>query len=141
MIDDVRILLVDDDANERALVRDELCRAFERAVVVEIANAAQLAEALDGPKAQLVITDHALGWSDGLTVLRQVKRGRRDRDRRRWDRIPRRRGRGAGRDPDISGSSRCGSVPKPWGDGGESEPSPRGNTRGVLASRRGERRR
>jgi PAS domain S-box-containing protein len=73
MMAGIRILLVDDDDADRALVLRELRPWRAAAEFVEIADGARLATALDGPPAHLVITGDDLGWADGLTVLRLVR--------------------------------------------------------------------
>lgn len=68
-----RFLLIDDDPQIRKLVERELREASPAAIVVEATDSRQLADALDSPPYDLVVTDYFLGWSDGLKVLSSVK--------------------------------------------------------------------
>lgn len=69
-----RILLVDDDAQDRGLTSVVLSRDLPTAVIVEVADASDFALAL-GRRLDLVITESSLAWSDGLAVLSTVKKG------------------------------------------------------------------
>jgi two-component sensor histidine kinase/CheY-like chemotaxis protein len=69
----VRVLLVDDNADDRALVARELAAVEPRAEVIEIDRA----EALDGVMAEgwldLAVVDYALRWSDGIQVTNRLR--------------------------------------------------------------------
>ncbi|WP_088893119.1 sensor histidine kinase [Leptolyngbya ohadii] len=67
------ILLLDDSPDERALIMRELRRAFPTVQVEEILTAQRFQQALEADRYDLVITDYHLIWSDGITILRQVK--------------------------------------------------------------------
>jgi PAS domain S-box-containing protein len=67
-----RILLVT-GTNDDAGLADGLLRAFGPADVARVASASELAAALAGSPAHVVVADEASGWSDGAGVLRQVK--------------------------------------------------------------------
>jgi PAS domain S-box-containing protein len=69
----LRILVIDDIPNYRTLIIRELKRAFKQVQTQEIVDEAELARALELGEFDLVVTDYQLGWSDGITVLRQVK--------------------------------------------------------------------
>ena len=71
----IRVLLIDDEPADRALVARELGRQFGRTELLgqEIRDASGLAGALAGEPPDLVITDYRLRWTDGLAVLSQVK--------------------------------------------------------------------
>nr|WP_325170111.1 response regulator [Noviherbaspirillum pedocola] len=66
------ILLIDDNADDRALARRALMQALPGARIAEVATLrdfeARLSEEYD-----CVITDYRLGWSDGLTLLRRLQ--------------------------------------------------------------------
>lgn len=67
------VLLIDDSADDRALAARELKRHFQQ---VEILHAGT-AEALEGALGQpfdIAITDYQLRFTDGITVLRELKR-------------------------------------------------------------------
>ncbi|MBI4642101.1 MAG: response regulator, partial [Candidatus Tectomicrobia bacterium] len=69
----LRILLIDDNPDDRALVMRELRREFPDLIVGQITEARSFAQALETGNFDLVITDHQLRWTDGLAVLRAVK--------------------------------------------------------------------
>jgi signal transduction histidine kinase len=69
----VRVLLIDDNPQDRFLVLRELGRVFPDLRAEEVADAGQLAGALAAGEFDLVITDYALGWGNGLDVLTAVK--------------------------------------------------------------------
>lgn len=68
------ILVIDDNPDDRLLVRRELEREFSASLrVTEIADELQLEEILTTGKFDLVITDYQLCWNNGLRVLLSVK--------------------------------------------------------------------
>lgn len=69
----IRVLLIDDHPEDRALVKRELRREFEDLRIKEITGAADFEEALARGDFDLAITDFTLPWSDGLQVLGQIK--------------------------------------------------------------------
>lgn len=68
-----RVLLVDDDPDDRALVARELARAFPGVRIVEAGDEGSVERALDAGDVDVVVTDHAMGWADGLEVLRRAR--------------------------------------------------------------------
>ncbi len=68
----VRVLLIDDNPDDRLLALRELRREFPHIQALEIGNARELAIGLD-TNYDLVVTDFQLRWTDGLAVLRAVK--------------------------------------------------------------------
>lgn len=74
------VLLVDDNPDDRALVRRELEREFPGVEVTEARDAGELEGSLEAGAFDVVITDYRLNWTDGLEVLRRVKE--------RWPDIP-----------------------------------------------------
>lgn len=68
-----QILLIDDNPDDRALVARELGRAFPGFHPLHITDGASFERLLNAGGFDLVITDYQLLWTDGLTVLRQVK--------------------------------------------------------------------
>ena len=69
----LRILLLDDNPDDRALALRELERAFSDLSVEQITEPRGLERAFQAGEFDLVVTDYQLRWSDGLAVLRAVK--------------------------------------------------------------------
>lgn len=65
----LQVLLVDDQAQDRALVRRELTKHFDDLDVMEVSGPDDLDRAFGRDAFDLVISDYALGWADGLRVL------------------------------------------------------------------------
>ena len=70
----IRAVLIDDNPDDRALVLRELEREFPGLAVAHILDAAGFAALLDRGGFDLVVTDYQLRWSDGLYVLKEIKR-------------------------------------------------------------------
>jgi signal transduction histidine kinase/DNA-binding response OmpR family regulator len=70
----LRVLLIDDNPDDRALVERELKLRIEHLEVSHISDAAALAEALDGGRFDVAVTDYRLRWTVGTEVLREIKR-------------------------------------------------------------------
>ncbi|MEC4893273.1 MAG: ATP-binding protein [Oscillatoria sp. PMC 1051.18] len=75
----LRILLVDDNPDDRLLCVRELKREFAQLEIEQIIDPQGLEAAITADKYDLVVTDYQLRWSNGLKVLRAVKK--RDRFR------------------------------------------------------------
>ena len=69
----VRVLLVDDDPDDRALARRELAREIDGLETIEVIDAHGFEDALETGGFDLVITDHHLSWTSGLAVLGDVR--------------------------------------------------------------------
>jgi PAS domain S-box-containing protein len=69
----IRAVLIDDNPDDRALVRRELEREFRQLAITDVLDEAGLAAVLNGGAFDLVITDYQLRWTDGLRVLRDIK--------------------------------------------------------------------
>jgi signal transduction histidine kinase len=70
----LKILIIDDNPDDRLLVHRELAREFPSAQIVELATPQGLDRAIAEDGFDLVITDFQLQWSDGLAVLDELKR-------------------------------------------------------------------
>ncbi len=69
----MRILVIDDNPDDRMLAIRELRRGFPHAVLVEVDSGEEFTATLGGTCPDLVVTDYRMGWMDGLDVLRLVK--------------------------------------------------------------------
>lgn len=69
----LRILLIDDNQDDRFLTLRELRRKFSNLEVREILDARGFEEALNHWEFDLVVTDYQLGWSTGIELLQAVK--------------------------------------------------------------------
>lgn len=68
-----RILLVDDDPDERGLAELALARELPEAVIETVGDAMEFAKALRREEPDVVVTEAALAWSDGASVASTVK--------------------------------------------------------------------
>ena len=73
MSDPWRVLLIDDNLDDRVFVRRALARELDALEVQEAGDAEALARALEAGPFDLVITDYALGFTDGFIVLDTLK--------------------------------------------------------------------
>jgi len=69
----IRILLIDDNPDDRILVIRELEREFPGLRVEQVIDTPGFQGALEAGDFDLAITDYQLHWTDGLAVLRDVK--------------------------------------------------------------------
>ena len=69
----LRVLLLDDNPDDRALVLRELRKEAALVEATEISERTAFERALDSGEFDLVITDFQLRWTTGLEVLKQVK--------------------------------------------------------------------
>jgi len=69
----MRVLLIDDNPDDRVLIRRELTRHFPDLEVEDIRAELDLRRALQGDAVDLVITDFELRWSNGIEVLQRIK--------------------------------------------------------------------
>ena len=69
----LRVLLIDDNPDDRALVERELRLRIEQVEVRHISDAAGLAEALHAGGFDVAVTDYRLRWTVGTDVLREIK--------------------------------------------------------------------
>lgn len=68
-----RILLIDDNPDDRLLAIRELEREFPQVQFIETSNVVDFKQSLGTSQPDLIITDYELNWSTGLEILRLVK--------------------------------------------------------------------
>jgi len=73
MDDPLKILIVDDNPDDRALARREIDREFPNCQFRQAITAKELTQAVESTRFDLVVTDYQLRWGDGITVLLAVK--------------------------------------------------------------------
>jgi len=69
----LRILIIDDNPDDRLLAIREVKRVFSDLQIDQIIDAEDLEQAVKEDHFDLVITDYQLGWSNGIEVLRTIK--------------------------------------------------------------------
>ena len=69
----LRVLLLDDNHDDRAMTIHALRREFSDLQVEQITDADSFDRAMEAGDFDLVITDYSLCWTDGLTVVRTAK--------------------------------------------------------------------
>ncbi|WP_414572455.1 EAL domain-containing protein [Nostoc sp. CCY 9925] len=69
----LRLLLIDDNEQDRALVIRKLKSEFSDIQIEQVATAQQYQQAMEAGNFEFVITDYSLRWSDGLAILDQIK--------------------------------------------------------------------
>lgn len=70
----LKVLLIDDNPDDRTLAVRRLKQEFETIKTEEVTNLAQLEQKLASDRFDLVITDYQLRWSNGIEVLELVKK-------------------------------------------------------------------
>ncbi|MEB3212377.1 MAG: ATP-binding protein [Leptolyngbyaceae bacterium] len=68
-----KILLIDDNPNDRLLAVRELKREFPQITIREAVDWSGIEQAFDDDDFDFVVTDYELNWATGLDVLRSVK--------------------------------------------------------------------
>jgi two-component sensor histidine kinase len=71
--DAARVLVVDDNPDDRDLVSREILRAFPSYVIAQVPDPATFDQELSAENFDLVITDYQLLWSTGIKVLERIK--------------------------------------------------------------------
>lgn len=66
-------LLIDDNPNDRLLVKRELSKEFDRITVREVIDQKQFDIALSKANFDFAITDFQLGWTNGLKTLEAIR--------------------------------------------------------------------
>ena len=68
-----RILLIDDNPEDRELAAVVIGRVLEEARVVEVGTATEFAKAIGGAAFDLVVTEFELSWSEGPSIFQTVR--------------------------------------------------------------------
>lgn len=69
----LRLLLIDDNPDDRTLAMHHLRREFPECHAEEVTNPEEFRRAVDRGGFDCVITDYQVGWTDGMAVLCAVK--------------------------------------------------------------------
>src|SRR6266567_6167685 len=69
----MRVLAIDDNPDHRELIIGKVRKAFPETEFVEASRRSEFEKALSSRPIDLVLTDYRLNWSDGLTILREVR--------------------------------------------------------------------
>lgn len=69
----VKVLLIDDNPDDRDLIARQIRQEFQDAEIVHIVTAADFEAALAADGFDAVVTDYEIRWSTGLKVLEKVK--------------------------------------------------------------------
>ncbi len=70
----LRVLLVDDNPDDRLLVKRHLSSEFSNIQYIEVTNDAQFEDVLSNQGFDLVVTDYQLNWSNGIDVLNRIRK-------------------------------------------------------------------
>ena len=73
-----KVLIIDDNPNDRTLALRELKKLFSQLQYWEIIDENAFAEALEQDNFNLVITDYQLCWTTGLKILHRIKKQKPD---------------------------------------------------------------
>jgi PAS domain S-box-containing protein len=73
MSQELTVLLVDDNPQDRHLVLRELRKAYPQAAILQALDQAEFDRIAAESQFDIVVTDYHLHWSDGIQVLRTVK--------------------------------------------------------------------
>jgi len=72
-VERLRIILVEDNPDDRLLIRRELEGSFENVQIAEIRDTGEFQAELAAMNFDLVITDFQLNWTNGIEVLKAIK--------------------------------------------------------------------
>ncbi|MGZ4955709.1 MAG: PAS domain S-box protein [Methylobacter sp.] len=69
----MKFLIIDDDVVERSLTIETLRNKFTHADIVEVGSREAFDEKITGADFDLAITEYKLGWTDGLTLFKELQ--------------------------------------------------------------------
>ena len=69
----LRVLVIDDNPDDRALIARSLRRGLGEVQVIDVVDERGFRSALDACEHDITLTDYQLRWTDGLSVLRAIK--------------------------------------------------------------------
>lgn len=69
-----RILLVEDNPDDRLLIKRGISKGLESSSVIEVFNPQELEHEIAKGGFDITVTDYNLGWTDGIQVLQAIKR-------------------------------------------------------------------
>jgi len=69
----MRLLLIDDDPDDRLLIIRELHKQFNSIAITEVSEEVEFEITLNNWNFDIVITDYNLQWSDGLDIFERIK--------------------------------------------------------------------
>jgi len=69
----MKFLIIDSDAVERSLTLETLRSKFADAHLVEVSSREAFDETITGAGFDLAITEYRLGWTDGLTLFKEIQ--------------------------------------------------------------------
>lgn len=69
-----KIIIIDDNPDDRLLVERILQKEFSALEVIHVKNAQEFKQHIQGCNFDIVITDYRLRWSDGIEILTVVKK-------------------------------------------------------------------
>ena len=69
----MKVLIIDDNPDHRALIRRKLVREFPGVQIEEIVRRADLERAIADRNFDMVFTDYGLHWSTGLDILKMIQ--------------------------------------------------------------------
>jgi PAS domain S-box-containing protein/putative nucleotidyltransferase with HDIG domain len=69
----IRILLVEDNPDDRLLIKRGISKGLETSTVIDVLNPQELEEEIAKGVFDIAVTDYNLGWTDGIQVLQAIK--------------------------------------------------------------------
>jgi len=73
MASEIHVAVIEDEPNDRILIEREILRANPQAKVTQVGSLEELEVLLQSCEFDAVVLDYALGWSDGLSVMKLLR--------------------------------------------------------------------